>query len=135
MSFKPTFSLSSFTFIRRLFISSSLSAIRVVSSAYLRLLIFLLEILIPACVSSSIYFILQHIMQVGVLTFKLLVLIDWIIDLPQCQTLLMIQRVQASMKCRWNIIFFLFFGGTPNSHTQIPKISFSSALLHVMVLD
>ena len=37
LSFKPTYSLS-FTFIKRLF-SSSLSAIRVVSSAYLRLLI------------------------------------------------------------------------------------------------
>ena len=51
--FKPTFSLSSFTFIKRLFSSSSLSAIRVVSSAYLRFLIFFLAILIPACVSSS----------------------------------------------------------------------------------
>ena len=39
LSFKPNFSLSSFTFIKRLFSSSSLSAIRVVSSAYLRLLI------------------------------------------------------------------------------------------------
>ena len=38
LSFKPTFSLSSFTFIKRLFSSSSLYAIRVVSSAYLRLL-------------------------------------------------------------------------------------------------
>ena len=38
LSFKPTFSLSSFTFIKRLFSSSSLSAIRVVSSEYLRLL-------------------------------------------------------------------------------------------------
>ena len=47
LSLKPTFSLSSFTFIKRLF-SSSLSSVRVVSSAYLRLLIFLLEILIPA---------------------------------------------------------------------------------------
>ena len=53
LSFKPTFPLSSFTFIRRLFSSSSLSAIRVVSSAYLRLLIFLLAILIPTCASSS----------------------------------------------------------------------------------
>ena len=44
LSFKPTFSLSSFTFIKRLFSSSSPSAIRVVvSSAYLRLLIFLLS--------------------------------------------------------------------------------------------
>ena len=47
-SFKPAFSLSSFTFIKRLFSSSSLSVIGVISSAYLRLLIFLLAILIPA---------------------------------------------------------------------------------------
>ena len=40
LSFKPTFSLSFFTFIRRLFSSSSLFAIRVVLSAYLRLLVF-----------------------------------------------------------------------------------------------
>ena len=46
LSFTPTFSLSSFIFIKRLFRSSSLSAIRVVSSAYLRLLIFLPAILI-----------------------------------------------------------------------------------------
>ena len=36
LSFKPAFSLSSFTLIKRLFSSSSLSTIRVVSSAYLR---------------------------------------------------------------------------------------------------
>ena len=42
-----------FTFIKRLFSSSSLSAIRVVSSAYLRLLIFLKAILIPDWVSST----------------------------------------------------------------------------------
>ena len=59
LSFKPVFSLSSFTFIKRLFSSSLLSAIRVVSSACLRLLIFLLAILIPACASSSLAF---HIM-------------------------------------------------------------------------
>ena len=44
LSFKPTFSLSTFTFIKRLF-SSSLSTIRVVSSVFLRLLIFLPAIL------------------------------------------------------------------------------------------
>ena len=55
LSSKPAFSLSSFTFIKSLFISS-FSAIRVVSSAYLKLLIFLPEILIPACVSSSLAF-------------------------------------------------------------------------------
>ena len=46
LSFKPAFSLSSFSFLKRLFSFSSLSA-------YLRLLIFLPAILIPACVSSS----------------------------------------------------------------------------------
>ena len=53
LSFKPTFSLSSFNFIKRLFSPSLLSAISVVSSAYLRLLILLPTILIPACASSS----------------------------------------------------------------------------------
>ena len=47
---------SSFTFIKMLFSSSLLSAIRVVSSAYLRLLIFLPAILIPACASYSLAF-------------------------------------------------------------------------------
>ena len=59
LSLKPTFSLSFFTFIKRLFISS-LSATRVVSSAYLRLLIFLLAILIPACASSSSAFLMIY---------------------------------------------------------------------------
>ena len=53
LSFKPTYTLSSFTWNERLFSSSSLSAIRVVSSAYLRLLIFLPAILIPVCAFSS----------------------------------------------------------------------------------
>ena len=53
LSFKPLLSLSSFTFIKRLFSSSLLSAIRVVSSAYLRSLIFLPGILIPAYALSS----------------------------------------------------------------------------------
>ena len=60
LSFKPTFSLSSFTFIRRLFSSPLLSAIRVVLSAYLRLLLFLLAILIPACASSSPEFLMMY---------------------------------------------------------------------------
>ena len=51
LSFKPAFSLA-LTSIKRV-LSSSLSAIRVVSSAYLRLLIFLPAVLIPACASSS----------------------------------------------------------------------------------
>src|SRR5574340_934987 len=60
LSFKPTFSLSSCTFIKRLFNSSSLSAIKVVSSAYLKLLIFLLAILISACASSSPAFLMMY---------------------------------------------------------------------------
>ena len=60
LSFKPVFSLSSFTFIKRLFSSSLLSATRVVSCAYLRLLIFLLVILITACASSSLAFYMMY---------------------------------------------------------------------------
>ena len=60
LSFKPTFSLSSFTFIKKLFSSSSLSAIRLVSYAYLRLLVFLPAILIPACASSSPAFLMMY---------------------------------------------------------------------------
>ena len=52
LSFKPAFLLSSFTFIKNLF-SSSLSAIRVVSSEYLRLLIFFPAFLVLVCASSS----------------------------------------------------------------------------------
>ena len=54
LSFKPSFSLSSFT--KRLFSSSLLSAIRVVSYACLKLLIFLPAVLIPACASSILAF-------------------------------------------------------------------------------
>ena len=60
LSFKPAFSLSSFTFIRRLFSSSSLSAIRLLSSAYLRLLIFLLTILILDCASCNLAFHMMY---------------------------------------------------------------------------
>ena len=54
------FSLSSFTFIKKLFSSSLLSAIRVVSSAFPRFLIFLPAILIPACASSSPAFLMIY---------------------------------------------------------------------------
>ena len=59
LSFKSGFSLSSFTFIKRFFSSSSLSAIRVVSSAYLRLMMFLPAILIPFCASSNPAFLMM----------------------------------------------------------------------------
>ena len=59
LSYKPTLSLSSFTLIKGLF-SSSLSAKRVVSSAYLKFLIFLPAILIPAYASSSPAFLMMY---------------------------------------------------------------------------
>ena len=51
---------SSLSFIKRLFSSSFLSAIRVVSSEYLKLLIFLQAILIAACASSSPAFLMMY---------------------------------------------------------------------------
>ena len=60
LSFKPVFPLSSFTFIKSIFRSSSLSAVRVVASANLRLLIFLSAILIPTCASTSPAFLMIY---------------------------------------------------------------------------
>ena len=60
LSFKPAFSLSSFTLIKKLSSFSSLFAIRGVSSAYLKLLKFLLAILIPVCDSFSPAFHLMY---------------------------------------------------------------------------
>ena len=60
LSFKQAFSFPSFILIKRLFSSYLFSAIRVVSSAYLRLLIFLPAILIPACDSSSLTFCMRY---------------------------------------------------------------------------
>ena len=62
LSFKPKFSLSSFTFIKTLF-SSLLSALRVVSFVIigcLWLLIFLPTVLILACASSSPVFFMMY---------------------------------------------------------------------------
>ena len=65
LSFKPSFSLSFFSLIKRLFHYCSLSAIRVVSSTYLRLLIFPPAVLIPACDSSSLAFCMMHSAYTG----------------------------------------------------------------------
>ena len=54
LCFKPALSVSSFTLIKRLFSSSLLSVIRVVSSDYLRLMVFLPS-LIPACESCILH--------------------------------------------------------------------------------
>ena len=65
LSFTPAFTKyfkphSSFTFIKRFFSSSSLSAIRVMSSVYLRLLVFLQAILVAVCGSSSLAFHMMY---------------------------------------------------------------------------
>ena len=60
LSFNPTFWLCFLTLIKRLFSSSSLSAFRAVSSAYLRLLMFFLTILIPPCDSSSLTVLMMY---------------------------------------------------------------------------
>ena len=59
LSLKPAFSLSSFTFMMRLFSSSLLSAIRLVTIGYLMLWVFLPAVLIPASASASLAF---HVM-------------------------------------------------------------------------
>ena len=60
LSFKPNFLLFPFTYIRKHFSFSLLSALRVVLSAYLRLLISLPAILIPACASSGPAFLMMY---------------------------------------------------------------------------
>ena len=97
LSFKLTFSLSSFTFIKRLFSSSLCSALRVVSSAYLRLLIFLLAILIPACASSSPAFRLIYY------AYKL------IICIAKCCLLTCIQISQKAGQVVWCSYLFKNF--------------------------
>ena len=60
LGFKPAFSVSSFTFLKGLFSSSLLSAIRFVSSEYLRLLILLPPNFIPTLALSSPEFCMMH---------------------------------------------------------------------------
>ena len=60
LSFKPAFSLSSFTFIKTLFSFSLISSIRVMSSVYLTLLIFLPAMLTSAYDLSSLGFLMMY---------------------------------------------------------------------------
>ena len=60
LNFKSGFSISTFTFVKTLFSSFLFSGIRVVSFSFLKLLIFLLAILIPACASSSPAFSMMY---------------------------------------------------------------------------
>ena len=99
LSFKPAFSLSSFTLIKSLFSSFLLSAIGVVSSVYLRLLIFLLAVLIPACDSSSLAFYRMYsafkFSSVQLLSCVRLFATPWI---AACQASLSITISRSSLK-------------------------------------
>ena len=79
LSFKPAFPISSFTFIKRVFSSSSISVIMVVSSAYLRLLKFHPEILIHTCASSSLAF---HMMNCAYKLNKCGDILPWCTPFP-----------------------------------------------------
>ena len=60
LNFKLAFSFSTFIFIKWLFSYSLFPATRVTSSEYLRMLIFLSTILIPACDSFSLAFCMKQ---------------------------------------------------------------------------
>ena len=126
LSFKPSFSLSSFTFIKTLF-SSSLSAIRVVSSAYLRLLIFLLAILIPACGSSSPAFLMMYsayklISRVKIYShdhsFPYLEQVCCSMSSSKCCFLTCIQISQKGGQMVWYSHLFQNFPGYCDPHSQ-----------------
>ena len=110
LSFKPAFSVSSFTFIKRLFSSSLLSAIRMVLSAYLRLLIILPAILIPACASSSLVFYMMYSVyklnnQGGNIaltcSFPYLEPVCWSMSSSNCSFLTCIQIFQEAGQLVW----------------------------------
>ena len=70
LSFRPVFSLSSCTFIKRLFRSSSLSAIKVVLYAYLKLLIFPPATLIPIHPAQHFAWCTLHISYIKRVTIQ-----------------------------------------------------------------
>ena len=117
LSFNLTFLLSSFTLIKRLFSSFSLSAIRVVSSAYLRLLIFLLAILIPACaLSSQAFHMVYSGWQYTALTYYLLNLepVCCSMSSSNCCFLTCIQVSQEAAQ----VVFWRIFTGCCDPHNQ-----------------
>ena len=110
LSFKPTFPLSSSTFIKRIFSSSSLSAIRVVSFAYLRLLIFLHDL------DSSLCFIQSGILHDVLQYFGHLM---WRID--SLEKTLMLggiggRRSKGQQRMRW------LDGVTDSMHISLSKL-------------
>ena len=103
LSFKPFFSLSFFTFIKRFF-SSLLSAIRVVSSAHLRLLIFLLAILIPPCASSGPVF---HMMYTAYKYISRVTIYS--LDVGRSQFTFLLKNLPVSSHLTHSVIHGLYF--------------------------
>ena len=122
LSFKPAFLLSSFTLIKRLFGSSSLSAIRVVSCAHLRLLIFFLAILIPACKSSLEFSLMYSANQLNRVTiYSLVVFLSQFWTSPffhLCCFLICIQVSQETGKVVWYSYLFKNFPQFVVTHSQ-----------------
>ena len=100
LSFKPGYSLFFFTLIKRLFSSSLLSAMRVVSSAYLRLLILLPAILIPACDSSNLACVLKRNYIQNTL---------FIIHFTNSNFFSKLQFMTYSKKCFWSSILLFSY--------------------------
>ena len=122
LSFKPRSSFSSFTFIKKLFSFSLLSAIRVVTTAYLRLLIFLLAILIPACASSSLAFHMKAEWQYTALTYSFsnLEAVCCSMSSSNCFFFTCIQISQQAGQVAWYSLlfkYFLLFFCDPHSQT------------------
>ena len=103
LNFKPSFSFSSFTLIKRIFSFSSLSAIKVVSPAYLRL--FPLVILVPACDSSHLAFHMMYsaykLNRVTIYSLDVLLSQFWSMSSSNCCFLTCIQASQESAKVVW----------------------------------
>ena len=114
LSFKPTFLLSALTFIKRLFSSSLLSAIRMVSSAYLRLLIFLPAILIPACASSSPVFLMMYS------AYKSWYMQSFVCALPRLESLF--PPVLWKSCNQIPLAFKVWYPGDSQSLYQIPRL-------------
>ena len=101
-----------FLLIKRLFSSSSFSALRVVSSGYLRLLIFLFAVLIPACVSSCPVFLMMYsVYNYTALTYSFSCLepVCGSMSSSNCCFLTCIQISQEAGPVIWNSHFFQNF--------------------------
>ena len=124
---KPAFSLSSFTLLKKFFSSSLLFAIRVVPSAYLRLLIFLQAISVLVYESSDLTFHMMYsaqklykqddniILDIDILNFEP---VFCSMSSSNCCFLSCIQVSQETGKVIWYSHLFKNFPGCCDPHSQ-----------------